>query len=84
MTQISVRVDDNLKNQAEIILENIGLNMTTAINMFIRQVIRHGGIPFESVTDPFYSESNMAHLRQVIKDAEEGKNMHVHPELLEE
>ena len=49
--------------------------MTTAVNMFVRQVVRQGGIPFEitTKTDPFYSESNMRVLRQSIKEANEGK-----------
>jgi DNA-damage-inducible protein J len=83
MSQVSVRVDDDIKERAEIIFENLGLSMTAAINLFIRQAIRIGGIPFDSMTDPFYSEANMAHLRDVLKDAEEGKNMHAH-ELIEE
>ena len=51
------------------------MNMTTAINIFIRQVVRHGGIPFEitTKTDPFYSEMNLRVLRQSINDANEGK-----------
>ena len=49
--------------------------MTTTINMFVRQVIRQGGIPFEITInpDPFYSASNMKVLRQSIRDADEGK-----------
>ena len=75
MAQVNIRMDDNLKEKADILLEDLGLNMTTAFNIFIRQVIRQGGIPFEITTrvDPFYSASNMEVLQQSIKDANEGK-----------
>ncbi len=81
MTQISIRLDDNLKKQADSLLEELGLNMTTAVNIFLRQVIRHGGIPFEITADPFYNPENMRVLRKSIQDAEAG-NVAVH-ELIE-
>ena len=75
MAQINIRIDDNLKEQAEILFEELGLNMSTAFNVFIRQSIRQGGIPFEITTqvDPFFSESNMKILQQSLKEANEGK-----------
>ena len=49
--------------------------MTTAINMFVKQVVRQGRIPFDITThtDPFYSDSNMRVLQQSITDADAGK-----------
>ena len=44
---INVNVDSNLKKEATTILNNLGLNMSTAINMFLTQVVKHDGIPFE-------------------------------------
>ena len=75
MAQVNIRIDDDLKTQAENIFNELGLNMTTAFIMFIRQTIRQGGIPFEVTTrtDPFYNEENMKVLRRSIKEAEEGK-----------
>ena len=75
MAQVNIRIDDELKTRADNIFEELGLNMTTAFTMFIRQTIRQGGIPFEVTTrtDPFYSVENMKVLRQSIKEAEEGK-----------
>ena len=75
MSQVNIRMDDNLKEKADSLFEELGLNMTTAVNIFVRQVVRQGGIPFEitTKTDPFYSESNMRVLRQSIKDADDGK-----------
>ena len=75
MAQINFRIDDDLKIKADKIFNELGLNITTAITMFICQTIQQGCIPFEVTarTDPFYSEENMNFLRKSIKDAEMGK-----------
>ena len=46
-TNLNIRIDKNIKETSEKVFEDLGLNMTTAINMFLRQVIRVNGIPFE-------------------------------------
>jgi DNA-damage-inducible protein J len=75
MAQVNIRIDDELKSRADSIFEELGLNMTTAFTMFVRQTIRQGGIPFEITTrtDPFYNKENMKVLRQSVKEADEGK-----------
>lgn len=74
MAQINIRIDDKLKEKAEILFDELGLNMSTAFNIFIRQAVRQGGIPFEITTqvDPFFNESNMKAIKKSIKEAEEG------------
>lgn len=44
---INIRTDIKTKNEAEQLFEELGLNMTTAINMFLKQAIREKKIPFE-------------------------------------
>jgi DNA-damage-inducible protein J len=75
MAQVNIRIDDDLKKRADGIFDELGLNMTTAFTMFIRQTIRQGGIPFEVTTrtDPFYSAENLSRLRKSIQKAEKGK-----------
>ena len=75
MAQVNIRIDDALKERAEKLFDELGINMTTAFNIFIRQTLRQGGIPFKITTnvDPFYSKSNMDVLRKSIKEADEGK-----------
>ena len=46
-TNLNIRIDKEIKNSAEEIFNELGLNMTTAINMFLRTAIREHGIPFE-------------------------------------
>ena len=46
-TNISIRMDSEIKAQAEALFGAFGLNLTTAINLFVRQSLREGRIPFE-------------------------------------
>lgn len=48
-TLINVNVDSEIKKEATDILKGLGLNMSTAINMFLTQVVKRDGIPFEVV-----------------------------------
>ena len=45
-TNLNIRTDKEIKDQAERIFSELGLNMSTAINMFLRTTIRENGIPF--------------------------------------
>lgn len=46
-TNISIRMDSDLKAQAEALFSELGMNLTTAFNIFVRQSLREGKIPFE-------------------------------------
>lgn len=46
-TNFSVRMDSDIKKQCEILYSELGMNLTTAINIFLRQSLRKGGLPFE-------------------------------------
>lgn len=46
-TNISIRMDSDLKTQAEALFSELGMNLTTAFNIFVRQSLREGKIPFE-------------------------------------
>lgn len=46
-TNINVRVDAILKQEAEALFNDLGLNMSSAMNLFLRSAIMHNGIPFE-------------------------------------
>ena len=45
-TNLNIRTDKEIKEQADKIFSELGLNMTTAINIFLRTTIRENGIPF--------------------------------------
>ena len=69
---VTIRLDRDLKEQAERMFYDLGMNLSTAFNIFTRQSLRQGKIPFE-ISDPFYSEKNQARLAKSIADAEAGK-----------
>ena len=50
-TNVSIRMDTELKAQADELFAELGMNLSTAFNIFIRQSLREGGIPFEIRTD---------------------------------
>ncbi|MCL2350951.1 MAG: type II toxin-antitoxin system RelB/DinJ family antitoxin [Firmicutes bacterium] len=72
---VTVRLDENLKKQAEKLFEDMGLNMTTAVTLFVKAVVRQNKIPFVITADPFYSESNLAHLDKAIAALNAGKGV---------
>ena len=62
MANLNIRVDDALKKQAEMIFSDLGINLSAATTMFLKQVVRCNGIPFELRADPFYSAENQERL----------------------
>lgn len=46
-TNISIRMDSELKSRAEALFNELGMNLSTAFNIFVRQSLREGSIPFE-------------------------------------
>ena len=46
-TNFSVRMDSDIKKQCEAMYGELGINLTTAINVFLRQSLRVGGFPFD-------------------------------------
>ena len=74
MAQISLRVDDDVKRNAERTLTDIGLSMSTAINIFLKKVARENRIPFELSADPFYSQENMDELERRVANVRAGKS----------
>ena len=83
MAQISLRVDDEVKRNAERTFNDIGLCMSAAINIFLKTVVRENRIPFELSADPFYSKENMAELEKRVADINSGKSTLKEHELTE-
>jgi DNA-damage-inducible protein J len=44
--RVTIRVDKNLKERAEILFERMGMNMSTALNVFLRKTVEESAIPF--------------------------------------
>jgi len=82
MAQISLRIDDDVKSQAEQVCADIGMSLSTAINIYLKKLGRERRIPFEVMADLFYSSENRAVLDKRIADIRTGKNLSEH-ELIE-
>ena len=85
-TNINVRVDSALKQDAEALFNDLGLNMSSAINMFLRSAINHNGIPFE-IKRPIPNAETMAALNEyenMKKNPENYKRYSSFDEILDE
>lgn len=65
-SSIHVRVDPKIKEEVERILNNLGMNSTEAINIYLKQIILNSGIPFEIKIPNFSNE-----MLEAIEEAEE-------------
>lgn len=70
MAQISLRIDDDVKRMAEQVCSDLGISMSSAINIYLKKLGREKRIPFEVSVDPFYSEENMNRLRKSMEQME--------------
>lgn len=66
---ININVDSNVKKEATELFNSLGLNMSTAINLFLRKSIAEGGIPFE-LKNPKPTRS----LKKALKEAKKIEN----------
>lgn len=68
-SSMSIRLDSEVKEQAQQVFNNLGMDMTTAINIFLRQAIQYQGLPFDVRLD----ESR--NLLEVLTDLDQNRNM---------
>ncbi|MDE5792413.1 MAG: type II toxin-antitoxin system RelB/DinJ family antitoxin [Oscillospiraceae bacterium] len=83
MTQINFRIEEDVKLNAEKALKEMGLNMSTAITMFLVKVGREKRIPFEINADPFYSAENIAELERRVTNIQNGTSTLKEHDLIE-
>ena len=69
-SNISIRMDSDLKAAAEALYEELGMNLSTAFNIFVRQSLRERGIPFKirEVTPSKETVSAMLEAERIAKD----------------
>ena len=70
-TNFSVRMDSDIKKRCEALYNELGMNLTTAINVFLRQSLRVGGLPFDVRVDQPNKETIAAMLEaeRITKDS---------------
>lgn len=69
IANINIKIDSELKKQAEALFTDLGMNMTTALNIFMRQAVRENRIPFEITRDPYS-------LEKAVSDSRNRTNLH--------
>ena len=73
---LQIRVDSKLRKEADELFALAGLDMSSAVRLFLRQSVIRRRLPFEVVTenpDPFWSEANQRVLRESIESFERGE-----------
>jgi len=70
MSATTINIDEETKKEAQELFKDLGMNLTTAINIFLKQAIRERGLPFYVGQAKYKDE-----VYQAIKDAEQGKNL---------
>jgi len=80
MTSINIRIDEDIKRDAENLFDKLGFSISGAINVFLRQAIREQAIPFqikaktdEEKYNEYFNEHNMKILEESIAQAERGE-----------
>ena len=77
MSRISIRMDEGLRKEADAILEELGLNMSAAVHIFIRQLVRQGGLPFVPTleTNQVAENKRREHLASLLSFASKNKRI---------
>lgn len=72
---LSVRMDEQLKQEFDAICEELGMSMSTAVTMLAKKMSREKRLPFEVSVDLFFSVSNTDTLRESMQQMAEGKTV---------
>ena len=77
MTRISIRMDEELKKEADAILDEMGLNMSSAVNIFAKQLVRTRTFPFAPNLDANKSSNDerRARLESLLNFADQNKRI---------
>ncbi|MBQ4133347.1 MAG: type II toxin-antitoxin system RelB/DinJ family antitoxin [Desulfovibrionaceae bacterium] len=73
MANLQVKIDDQLRIDAHNVASSLGLDLATAVRMFLKQMVRENGLPFRPTNDPFYSAENHEALRRSAAQMNEGQ-----------
>lgn len=75
LSTLTARVEEKDKANFDAFCSNVGLNTSTAINLFVKAVLRENRIPFEITqsSDPFFSDTNIAYVKKSVQELRAGK-----------
>ena len=77
---LQIRIDSELRQAADSVFADIGMDTNSAIRLFLRQAVIRRSFPFEVIgSDPFFHPANQAFVARAIADYEDGgRNYHAH------
>lgn len=81
---VNFKLDADVKKSMETACADMGLSMSAAFTIFAKKVGRERRIPFEVSADPFWSEANIRHLENVMRDVREGRARFTEHALIED
>ena len=73
MANLQIRVDDDLRDRAQQVANDMGMDLTTAVRVFLKQMVNDQGLPFKPALDPFHSPKNQEALKVSIDQLNDGK-----------
>lgn len=75
MTTVQARIDTKVKKDTKRILDKLGLDFSSAINLYFRQITQKKGIPFRVLTENGFTEEQEREIFQAAEDARNGKDV---------
>ena len=81
---VNFKLDADVKKSMEKACADMGLSMSAAFTIFAKKVGRERRIPFEVSADPFWSEANIRHLEEIVRDVREGRARFAEDALIED
>ncbi len=75
MTTVQARIDTKVKKETKRILDKLGLDFSSAINLYFRQITQKKGIPFRVLTENGFTEEQEQEILQAVEDARNGKGI---------
>ncbi len=75
MANLQIRIDAGLKARAQAVVENMGIDLSSAIRVFLAQMVRENGFPFRPSNEPFFGEANQEALRISLAELQAGQSV---------
>ena len=83
-TNLNIRIDENLKKNAEKVFSSLGLTTTAAFTIFAQTVVREQGIPFKLSLNPSYNAETMAAIDDVVNHRNMSRKFNTVKELMDD
>ena len=75
MATLQIRLDDNLKERAQAVMQEMGLDLSSAVRLFLAQTVKENGLPFRPTNEPFFSMANEEALRRSARQLDQDQTV---------